>query len=100
MKQPQVLTKNELKKALRSLEDWSLNPKGSALVCVLTFKNHIDALVFIARITVNAQVLDHHPEILFTYKKVKVTLTTKEVKGITQKDIELARRIRSVRRSG
>ena len=85
MKQPKLLNGRELKTALKMLEGWKVNPKGTALLYVASFKNHIDALVFIARVTVNAQVLDHHPDLLFTYKKVKVTLTTKDAKGITKK---------------
>ena len=100
MKDQKILKKGELKKALKTLPNWNLNPKETALVFTATFKDHVDALVFIARATVNAQVLGHHPEIVFTYKKVKVTLTTKDVKGITKKDIELAHRLSAVRKSG
>jgi len=92
-----LLTKTELKKALKKLDMWSANPKGTSLVRTYNFKTHIDALVFIARVTVHAQVLDHHPDILFTFRKVKLTLATNEVKGITKKDIELALKIDSIK---
>lgn len=92
-----LLTKTELKKALKKLDMWSVNPKGTLLARTYNFKTHIDALVFIARVTVHAQVLDHHPDILFTFRKVKLTLTTNEVKGLTKKDIELASKIDSIK---
>jgi 4a-hydroxytetrahydrobiopterin dehydratase len=88
-----LLNKKEIAKALKKLPDWSANPKETAITHTRTFKNHIDALVFIARITVHAQVLGHHPEILFTYAKVKITLTTHDAKGLTKKDFELADKI-------
>lgn len=100
MKIPKLLKKSEITKKLKSLEGWSINPKGTVLSRTFTFKNHIDAMVFIARATVNAQVLDHHPEIVFTFKKVRVSLTTKDAGGITAKDIELAQKISMVRKSG
>lgn len=100
MKKPTPLKSVELKKALKVLPLWSINPKATVLSCTVTFNNHIDALVFIARITVHAQVLDHHPEIVFSYKKVKVSLTTHEVKAITKKDIELAKKIASIGTKG
>jgi 4a-hydroxytetrahydrobiopterin dehydratase len=95
-----LLKKAVLTKELKKLPEWSLNPKATSLSCTRTFKNHIDALVFIARITVHAQVLDHHPEIVFTFKKVKVVLTTHDVKGLTSKDIELAKRISEIDAGG
>jgi 4a-hydroxytetrahydrobiopterin dehydratase len=88
-----LLNKKEIAKAIKKLPDWSTNPKETAITHTRTFKNHIDALVFIARVTVHAQVLLHHPEILFTYSKVRITLTTHDAKGLTAKDFELANKI-------
>lgn len=92
-----LLTKSELKKALKTLTEWTVNPKETQLTLTRTFDTHIDGLVFIARTTVHAQVLDHHPEIVFTFKKVKVLLTTHDVKGLTKKDIELAKKISQIK---
>jgi len=93
MKSSKLLKKKEVEKALKKLPSWNANPKQTSIATTRTFNNHIDALVFIARITVHAQVEDHHPEIVFTYNKVKVTLTTHDVKGLTKKDIDLALKI-------
>jgi 4a-hydroxytetrahydrobiopterin dehydratase len=100
MKKSTPLKSVELKKALKALPLWSVNPKATVLSRTFSFDNHIDALVFIARATVHAQVLDHHPEILFTFKKVKISLTTHDIKSITKKDIELAQKISSISTKG
>jgi 4a-hydroxytetrahydrobiopterin dehydratase len=92
-----TLSSTEIRKAIAKLPQWSVNPKQTALSLTCTFTSHLDALVFIARITVHAQVLDHHPEIVFTHKKVKVSLTSHEVKGLTKKDIELAQKISTLK---
>lgn len=92
-----LLTKTDLKKLLKKVDAWEVNPKNTVLSQTRIFKNHIDALVFIARVTVHAQVLDHHPDILFTYKKVKLSLTTHDLKGLTKKDFDLAERIDSIK---
>ena len=88
-----LLKKAELKKLAKVLPSWTINAKETELSQTLTFENHLDALVCIARITVHAQVLNHHPEIVFTYKKLKIKLTTHDLKGITQLDVEFAKRI-------
>lgn len=100
MKKTALLKKTELTKKLKALKEWSLNTKGTFISRTFTFKDHINALVFIARATVHAQVLDHHPDIEFTFKKVKVTLTSHDLKGLTQKDIDLAERIDAITKGG
>jgi len=96
IKKIKALSKSEIAKQLKKVVAWSTNSKGTQIVKSATFDNHIDALVFIARITVHAQVLNHHPDINFSYKKVKVTLTTHEVKGLSAIDFEMAKRIDSL----
>lgn len=100
MKKTVLLNKTALTKHLKLLPDWVLNAKSTQVSKTFTFRDHIDALVFIARATVHAQVLDHHPEIVFSFRKVKVQLTTHDVKGISVKDIELAQRIDKIKNGG
>lgn len=98
MKQNELLAKTDISKALGKLEGWSTNPKTTKLSFVRTFENHLNALNFIEQVTHYAQELNHHPDITFTYKKVKISLSTHTVKGITQKDIALAKKIGSIRK--
>ncbi len=87
------LTKKEILKLKKSLPLWTFNKKETEISRTYTTKTHIDALVLIARITVHAQVLNHHPEIIFSYAKLKITLTTHDVKGLSKLDLELATQI-------
>lgn len=91
-----TLTKTVLNKELKQLPGWKINAASTTLYKTFMFKDHIDALVFIARVTVHAQVLQHHPEIIFNYKKVRLNLTTHEAKALTKKDIEFALRVKSI----
>jgi 4a-hydroxytetrahydrobiopterin dehydratase len=95
-----LLKKGERTKLLKKVPLWSLSPKETTITRTFAFTSHIDALVLIARITVYAQVQNHHPEIHFTYCKVKVTLTTHDVKGLSTKDFELAQKIDSLKIGG
>jgi len=95
-----LLTKGQLKKLLLQVPLWTINPKNIAITRTFLFKNHINALVFIARTTVHAQVMNHHPEILFTFNKVKISLSTHDVKGLTRKDLNLALKIDLLKSSG
>lgn len=88
-KKIQLLTKKELRRVADVYQDWKLDSKKVKFSRTFKFEKHIDALIFIARTTVNAEILKHHPDITFTYCKVKVVCTSHEQKGLTQKDIEL-----------
>lgn len=98
MKKVSLLTKKEIQKQCKKLDEWVLDKSGKKLSLTLTFESHVDALVFIARVTVHAEILQHHPDITFTYKKVKVVLSTHEVKGLTKKDFEFAQRIEQLQK--
>ena len=90
------LTTKELTKAQKELSVFTATPKATKLSATFTFKDHISALVFIARVTVHAEVMQHHPDITYTYAQVKVNLTTHDAKGITSKDIKLAKKIETL----
>lgn len=89
-KQPTHSTAKQLVAALKHLPGWSFTKKGTGLTKKFVFTSHVEALVAIARITVYAEVQQHHPEITFTYKTVKVLLTTKAAGGLTSSDFTLA----------
>jgi len=89
-------TKREVTSFLKAHAAWKADAAYKKLTHTRTFNTHVDALVFIARVTVHAQVLEHHPDITFTHRKVKIVLTTHDVKGITKLDIELAKKISTV----
>ncbi len=94
------LTETQILKKLASISGWMTNKKQTELSKVFDTASFVDGLALIARITVHAELLNHHPVIELSYSKVKVVLTTHDVKGLTLKDFELAERIDAVKKNG
>src|SRR3954466_9560645 len=59
---------------------------------VFNFKNFRDALAFTNRVGELAEAQGHHPDIFLTWGKVKVTIWTHKINGLTESDFILAAR--------
>ncbi len=57
------------------------------------FKNFVEALDFTNRVGELAEAQNHHPDIYLTWGKVKVTIWTHKVDGLTESDFVLAAKI-------
>ena len=84
------LTEAERASALATLEGWSLVEGRDAITKTFTFKDFNAAFGFMTRVALVAEKLDHHPEWSNVYRKVTVTLTTHDAKGLTDLDVALA----------
>ncbi|MEM9336254.1 MAG: 4a-hydroxytetrahydrobiopterin dehydratase [Patescibacteria group bacterium] len=97
MKKKNPYTKTELTKHLKKAKlDWSMTPKATQINKQFSFKDYLDAFMFVARVSVHAEILKHHPDIELSYGKVKVKLTTHDLKGVSKLDVDLAKRIEHV----
>ena len=76
---------------LSQLPSWSLDPEAAAISRHLEFADFNEAFAFMSRVALMAERKDHHPDWSNAYNVVDVTLTTHDARGLTMKDIELAR---------
>lgn len=58
----------------------------------------VTGLKFVTAVTEAAEIADHHPDVRLTYPLVDVTLISHDVGWVTQRDIDLARRISEIAR--
>ena len=78
---------------LHELEGWGEAKGRDAITKTFQFKNFNQAFGFMSRVALLAEKMDHHPEWLNVYGRVEVTLSTHSAGGLTEKDIELARKM-------
>lgn len=85
------LTDDQIATALQTLRGWSV--VNNQLKKTYAFERYADAALFAFACAWLAELKDHHPDLLLTYKKVQVSLYTHSEEGITEKDVEMARMI-------
>jgi 4a-hydroxytetrahydrobiopterin dehydratase len=76
---------------LSQLPAWTLDAAATAISRRLEFADFNEAFAFMARVALAAERRDHHPDWSNAYNVVNVTLSTHDARGLTMKDIELAR---------
>ena len=86
------LTSTQLTPLLAALPGWRFDvQRGGLIERDYVFRDFAQAFGFMAQVALVAESRNHHPEWFNVYNKVKVTLTTHDVDGLSMKDIELAR---------
>lgn len=90
------LPQAELDRALRDLPGWTV--KDGALTKTFKHDSFPEAIVFVNAVAHLAELANHHPDIDIRYSNITLTLVTHDQGGITDKDVELARRIEEIRK--
>lgn len=70
---------------------WVLVEGRDAVQKSFRFKDFNAAFGWMARVALEAEKLDHHPEWRNVWNRVEVVLTTHDVKGLSELDLALAR---------
>lgn len=90
----QPLSAREIDMALRELKGWNRQEGGLRLR--VRRPSFSEAIAFVNALAEIAEEMEHHPDIDIRYRNVILFLTTHEVGGVTELDIDLARRINEI----
>lgn len=86
------LNQEQINSNLNNLTGWSY--LDNSISKEFRFKDFIEALSFVNAVGLESEKMDHHPDILmFAWNKVKITISTHSVGGVTENDFELAQKI-------
>ncbi len=89
-----ALEAEEIADQLVSLPGWTGSTE--AIGCSYDFLDFPSAITAVDQIALEAEDMNHHPDIDIRWRTVTFTLSTHSVGGVTQLDIELAHRIRLI----
>jgi 4a-hydroxytetrahydrobiopterin dehydratase len=78
------------------LDDW--RKLAQALHARFRTRDFATGLAFVTAVTEAAELADHHPDVTLTYPHVDLRLISHDVGRLTQRDLDLARRISEIAR--
>ena len=80
-----------IQRELGNLTGWGR--RGDAITRTFQFRNFLTGIDFVSAVAKAAEAADHHPDIDIRYTKITCTLSTHSAGGVTQKDLDMARKI-------
>lgn len=87
---PEVLTPDEIQQRLGELPGWRVD--GASLVREFEFPDgFMGSIGFVNRLAEAAEAADHHPDLVISWNRVTITLSTHSKGGITENDFALAK---------
>ena len=85
------LAKQEIETRLKNLPGWQY--ADDSIKKDFKLKDFQEAMGFVVKIALEAERVQHHPDITIEYNRVKIILTTHSEEGVTEKDFDAATRI-------
>lgn len=85
------LSDQQVSEELEKVNGWAV--ENGQLAKTFSFPNYLAGVDFASNVGRTAEELNHHPDILIKWCKVRVSVNTHDVDGISPYDFELARRV-------
>jgi len=86
-----LLEDDDLTAALKKCPEWEYEKKS--ITRTVEFEEFMDGIDFVNDLAEIAEEAQHHPDIIIRHTKITLKLTTHDMGGVTELDIELAARI-------
>ena len=86
-----LITADELETALKKRPEWEI--EGETITRTIEFEEFSEGIDFVNDLAEIAEEAHHHPDIDIRFTRITVTLTTHDIGGVTELDLQLAQRI-------
>ncbi|MBM4455397.1 MAG: 4a-hydroxytetrahydrobiopterin dehydratase [Verrucomicrobia bacterium] len=85
------LSGHQIEVVLSTLDGWKQT--GGRIVREYKFPDFVAASMFVTGVNLEAEQMNHHPDLHQSYASVKIELTTHDVGGISELDLRLAKKL-------
>lgn len=89
-----LITEENIEKRLLRFPDWEYS--NNSLYAEFEFDNFKDCFSAMSRIAFECEAQHHHPEWTNVYNVLKISLSTHDANGVTEKDFKLAEAIEAI----
>lgn len=90
------LTGEQSGEYLAALSGWEIDTASKKISKKFTFKDFVEAMVFVNKVADVAESERHHPDIAISYGKVTCELTTHAIDGLSENDFIVAAKIDAI----
>lgn len=84
------MDQNIITEKLKNLPGWTYNVAGKSLQKEFPFKSYLKNIGFVNAVAWIANKENHHPDLEVSFNRCKITLTTHDAGGVSEKDFTLA----------
>ena len=88
-----ALSKQDAEDYLAHLPEWEISPQGNLITGIFHFKHYYETMAFVNAAAWIAHTEDHHPDMLISYNRCKISYSTHTVKGLSLNDFICASKI-------
>jgi 4a-hydroxytetrahydrobiopterin dehydratase len=85
------LTGHQVEVVLSTLDGWI--QAGAKIRREYKFSDFVAAAMFVTGVNLEAEKMNHHPELWHQFNTVKIELTTHDVEGVSELDLRLAKKL-------
>ena len=89
-----ILEISKINKSISDLDGWIF--KNNTITKENTFDKYMDSIDFINKIAIEAEELNHHPDINLGYCRVIVSFTSHDEGGVTKKCVTMAKNLENI----
>lgn len=89
-----ILNERETLKELSEIEGWIFN--NNTIKKIYRFKTYMDSISFINRLAVQAEKINHHPDMIVGWCEIEILFTSHEQGGVTSNCIKMAKKADSL----
>ncbi len=91
---PQALTAEQIDAGLAELPQWSGD--GTGIARIVEAPSFLAGIELVRQVAIVAEEMNHHPDIDVRWRKVRFSLVTHDAGGVSELDMQQARRIDSL----
>ncbi len=84
----------QIAKFLENSPEWT--SIDSRIERVVRFPTYLEGVDFVRAIAEMAETINHHPDLILSWRKVTIQLTTHSENGVTQRDLDMAGKINTL----